>query len=534
MAQRISRQSLILVAILAIVPGVTVGGESTLVSYSFDDEHVATGPDTFKVFESAQGSVDLSSLFRFSGYRSVEIRDVAGDRRFPELQGYFPLRRSGQLFAHFAFMSTDVDETFNVALAGPQWFALRKDGIGFWLQARDGSLYHHSDGIPKRLTAIRAFVWYIVDVAYDVDGGTYDLTIHEEGHDAPLVRLTGQANASSQPGSAVDKFSFIGDRGGDTSNVVYYVDDVVLSADEQVEMQRWRAPGRRKLFIDSWLEYQRLMRGRPGCLPAVSLKDFGINGRQSESLKREHAASPLELVARHDAPRIVRDAELPPDLLQLLQAISSWTVGCAALEEGKPRNALAGFEEAARLVPEGRIYHLSAALALAGLERWDGVETRLAATRSDWEGDPRYDVAAAVIGLARGDLDGALSWLQAPAEEHADGDAGNALAAEQYFLVLVWRGSYREAGRFAMRVSERFGDTTHVGARWLVRAGDASLLQRDLTMAGRRYERALKVLDRDHALWTKLSDVHFLAGDVLEERRCREQAYGSLMDGERD
>ena len=60
--------------------------------YSFDDDLLDTGPDTFAVFQFGQGSVTLSTMYRFSGYRSVEIRDVPGDKSFPELQGYFPLR----------------------------------------------------------------------------------------------------------------------------------------------------------------------------------------------------------------------------------------------------------------------------------------------------------------------------------------------------------------------------------------------------------------------------------------------------------
>ena len=61
-----------------------------LVRYSFDDGAVATGPDTFTVFRNAKGSVQLSTAFHVSGYRSLEIRDVAGDGDFPELQGFFP------------------------------------------------------------------------------------------------------------------------------------------------------------------------------------------------------------------------------------------------------------------------------------------------------------------------------------------------------------------------------------------------------------------------------------------------------------
>ena len=209
---------------------------STLVSYGFDDDNLATGPDTFAVFEKAKGRVHLSTDFRFSGYRSVEIRDVADDGNFPELQGYFPLRESGTLYAHFALMVTDPLEQLNIALAGPDWFSMKKGGVAFWLQTRGGWLCQYSDSIPMRLFQMRPFSWYLVDAAYDIDAGAYDLTIREEGGADPVVALKRQTNAFNEPGSAVDKFSFIGDNGHDTSNVDYYVDDVLLTVDRPISL----------------------------------------------------------------------------------------------------------------------------------------------------------------------------------------------------------------------------------------------------------------------------------------------------------
>ena len=62
---------------------------NTLVWYDFEDDDLESGPTTFMVFEGAKGSVNLSSAYRHSGYRSVEIRDVASDGQFAELQGFF-------------------------------------------------------------------------------------------------------------------------------------------------------------------------------------------------------------------------------------------------------------------------------------------------------------------------------------------------------------------------------------------------------------------------------------------------------------
>ena len=90
---------------------------AVLASYSFDDD-VATGPDTFAIWQGARhskggrGHVRLSSAFHLSGHRSVELQDIAGDGDFPELQGYFPVRREGQLFFHFAFLALVTFATF--------------------------------------------------------------------------------------------------------------------------------------------------------------------------------------------------------------------------------------------------------------------------------------------------------------------------------------------------------------------------------------------------------------------------------------
>ena len=84
------------VAILALLLGSTAllaESPNVLVRYSFDDGLTDTGPDTFAVFENSSGRVRLSSLIHYSGYRSIELRDVAKDGDFPELQGYFPERR---------------------------------------------------------------------------------------------------------------------------------------------------------------------------------------------------------------------------------------------------------------------------------------------------------------------------------------------------------------------------------------------------------------------------------------------------------
>jgi hypothetical protein len=268
-----------------------------LIRYSFDDELTATGPDTFAVFRNAKGSVEVSTAFHGSGYRSVEIRDVAGDRDFPELQGFFPERRTGRMTLRFSLLTTDPREELNVALAGPSGFQLAKDGISFWLATRDGSLVHVSDSIPKRLLRLAPFTWYGVAVDYDVDRGRYDLRIVEEGSTEPAVSLRDQPNAASQPGSAVHLFSFIGDNGDDRSKVTYYVDDVVVASGRGASPPAFVAPGRKAFFVDSFDEHRNLFRklrapgSRLSCLPVYSLTELGIERADVAALEKRGSSN---------------------------------------------------------------------------------------------------------------------------------------------------------------------------------------------------------------------------------------------------
>src|SRR3954463_5055446 len=102
MARRVSIALVGLAALLLPAEHARAQSPSILAQYSFDDSSVDTGPDTFAIFQHARGSVRLSWSDHFSGYRSIEIRDVSGDRDFPELQGYFPLRTRGTIYLHFA------------------------------------------------------------------------------------------------------------------------------------------------------------------------------------------------------------------------------------------------------------------------------------------------------------------------------------------------------------------------------------------------------------------------------------------------
>ena len=519
------------VAAIVVVAGVAIGPATAgpaadpahlLVGYSFDDDRTETGPDTFAVYQAARGTVGLSTAFRLSGYRSVELRDVAGDGDFPELQGTFPRRDAGTLYAHFALLTTDDRQEFNVALAGPRRFTNGKDGIAFRLQAKSGILYQHSDSMPKRLFPLRAFVWYVVDLAYRIDAGRYDLTIREEGSATPLIDQRNQANTPAEPGSAVDLFSFIGDPGTDESNVDYFVDDVVLSGDRPVNLPSFAAPGRRRLFVDAWLDAVRQAGRDRGCPRARGLEDFGYSLEDLRRLARD-AGADLTAALRALPGAAGRGPAKPAGLGALtakLEPVFDWQRGCDALAAGRAEEALAAFDEAARAMPGGRIYDLSAIAALARLDRFSEAETRLDALAAPAGDDPRLGLAAATIGLERPDL-----------ERLANGtDEG---LADEYFFVLLYRKAWVEAARFADKRIERARGLKLPADHWVERAGDAAFFMGNDAAARTSYETALAARPRDRLLLSKLSDVLWRLGDTGGERANRERVFGTLHRTER-
>jgi tetratricopeptide (TPR) repeat protein len=563
MAQRIHvpplrRAAGALALLAALAAGATTPG-GILVRYSFDEEALPTGPDTLAVFEHAQGRVHLTTEFRVSGYRAVEIRDVAHDGDFPELQGYFPLRRAGRLYVHFALLVAEPEETLNIALAGPEGFTVGKDGIALWLQTRRGWLAHVSDSIPKKLFPLRPFAWYWVDLAYDIEAGLYDLTVREEGQPQRLVALEAQPNASRQPGSAVDKFSFIGDVGDDTSSVAYYVDDVVLSVDEPLPLAPFVAPGRRRLFIDQWNELVRRAGSAPRCPPLIDLEDLGIGAQEREALERDGLLAPLGRAFGADRAPAPAPPGASATARRAYEGARHWLQGCAALGRGDARAALASLGKGSELLPEGRLFPLAELLALSHAGRHDEAAARLPFLESRWGGDPRFAVAGARLGIERGDLARAEEWLRQPAEEAAldfthdtvrrlwSGrlDAGgmadlqraflhdwltrvtDAIVCQQYFFVLLWKREYARAGEYAGRMAARLREVGVDPRSWLERAADAALLAGDARAARERYEESLGEKPSPWAL-LKLADAHFLLGDHEAERAQREKIYGSL------
>ena len=565
MAGRIPRQPVVRVIGLLAVLAWCSAPAGSLVRYSFDDDRLDTGPDTFRIFEHARGRIRLSPEFRHSGYYAVEIRDAADDGGFPELQGYFPMEESGTLHVHFALMTPEPMQPFNIALAGPKWFSMQPDGIGFWLKNNNGYFYHVSDSIPKRLAPIQPFTWYLVDLTYRVDAGTYDLVIHEEYVKQPLVDIREAANTTRSRNSKVYVFSFIGDL-PDEADAVIYVDDIDIRSDSPGDAPGLIAPGRRKLFIDYWRELQKNARQTPQCVPTTGFSDFGIGDEELAQAETAGLLKHLEQVLQAPGaaltPGLIDDLPANPKL----RAVALWRRGCYLLERHENEPALIKFEAAEAAVPEGKIYNLSSALALAAMGDFSRADVRIATAYGLWYGDERLAAAQAMIGLARGDAGSSATVLQEAIgrlPEQLSGGPGAApwadspdsgllstlqrnypddwerylrarLLLEQYYFLLLWRDDYAEALEFAQRVAAQLERKSGSAGVWYELQGNAAFLLGDYQLALDDYELALAASkatpSRVCSVYLKLSDLAFTMGDANNERHYREQVYGSLAE----
>lgn len=535
--------------------------DHVLVRYDFDEETVETGPYTLMVFEHSAGTVELSETYRYSGYRSVEIRDVAGDGDFTELQGYFADRTAGKLFLRFALMAAEPAERFNVAFAGPAHFHQEvKHGLGVWLRALDGVMHHRTAGEDRPLFEVDAFTWYVFDLSYDIDAGTYDLTVRGEGREEPLVELFDQPNATGTPGSMIHKFSFIGDvPWRDESNAHFFVDDITVSADRPVRQRPFVAPGRRMLFVDMWDHYRRRTYKKPGCPPVLGHDDFGLTARDLQGLDR------AGLLARVNA---LIDGKAKPDPIdepvgvneRILAGIELWRQGCRKTSRCDVACREASLARAEEWLPGTKLLPMCRVMALAEKGDWAAADELFVSVYPDWHDDPRFPSIAAVLGLARGRIDDAEYELAAVPEEVATEQAGvalrrlwsgdldrslvealkqshpdswsvqlaTALAAEHRFYVLLWQGRHDEAALYAGRMSTRMMELGLSPGRWIERRGDASFYAGDYVIALESYRAALPALRHPSSALLKLSDVHFKLGNLEEERAYREKIYGTL------
>ncbi len=517
----------------AEVPETAVAPSPILVAYSFDDELVDSGPDTFQVFADARGTVRLSERYRVSGTRSVEIHDQAGDGDFPELQGWFALRRDGTLFLHFSILVTDPRQELDAALAGPERFRLAPDGIAFWLTVHDGSLFHTSDSIPKRLLRVEPFTWYAVDLEYRIAEGAYDLDIRREGEREPVVALHDQPNATRHPGSAVDTFSFVGDPFTDRSNVLYYVDDVVVASTREAAFAPFVAPGRRHTFVELF-EHYRDLPPRLECPPGILPEDLGLTGSRLTALR---SSGRLDDLARALAGPPSNGLPIAEGVLgdPTVRAAVAWRSGCQQLAQGDFASALALLDSAAEELP-GPLVGAARALALVGMGRTNEATAVLETLPAWWREDPRYGLLLARIGAHDGALDQAWRWLERsrgdePAvdrrsDTEARGSTDLERVAREAFYLTMLGGDFERAFELAGTAAES-PEPTWDTSRWRELAGDASFAAGRWDEAERWYRSSAPAPTT--RLLLKLADVAWKRGDRRRERQLREAIYGSLL-----
>ncbi len=545
------------ILLCTLLPGWSFGNENNylLVGYSFDDELIEVGPDTYQIFKNNANKVALSSAYKFSGYRALKIQDTAHDGDFPELQGYFKTLFDGKLFFHFALMVADTNERFNIALAGKSHFRMEKHGIGFWIDNIDGTLRHYVDNHPVDLFPLTPFLWYQIDLSYDIGAGEYDLIINNEYGDN-LVSLKHQKNAVNSPGSTVNMFSFIGDL-GDRGNASYYVDDIMIYSQDDVLQDKLVAPGRRKLFIDSWDDYHIKLYGSIQCIPGVKAIDFGIDTDTFFDLVKQGHLDLLNRLLEKEWPEIKGWKDN-----NYLHAIYTWQKGCGALKNKQWQLAIDFFRKAHNLVPNGRIYSMSLALAYTGAGKYQQADNLLAGMQGDWMSDKRLAVAYAMTGITRNDTHSATEWLSSLAfdtyrqdllefieplhaglidknmiarlKNYAPDDwpsyLQQAIISEQYYFALLWEKRYEEAFSYAIDIIAKLTTLDIQSSKWNERAADAAFYNKTYHDAIDYYQMALKINNSCYVNYLKLADVYHLTGDVSLEREFRQRVYGKFDD----
>ena len=141
MARRARLEGLLSLSLVLLGPARVPAAErpgSILASYSFDDD-VPTGPDTFRIFQYSKGTVRLTSAYHVSGYRAIELRDVAGDKSMPEIQGYFPVQSAGRLHAHFSFLTATPQGGIEHRPRGPALVRAREGRHRLLAEVREGA-----------------------------------------------------------------------------------------------------------------------------------------------------------------------------------------------------------------------------------------------------------------------------------------------------------------------------------------------------------------------------------------------------------
>jgi hypothetical protein len=507
----VSRLIALAVVLVARLAHGVVAERGDLVSYSFDDGRVETGPDTFIVFEHAKGRVDLSEDVYVTASESVVIEDVPGDGEFPELQGYFPQIDDGKLYVQFYLMPTQRDQELNLALAGPARFNVEPQGIALWLIVRDGTIRHVSDSIAQVLVPrFEPFQWYRFDIVYDVGRGTYDIAVGI-GDDPPMVSLRSQPNAPASPGSGVGIFSFIGDL-RDRSSVRYYVDSLNIGRNDIFAREPGAeiVPPPRRTLVDREID---LLRTKVDTLPGF----LPVRGASQRREVNEPYVAALRAHLAHDPDRALK---LLNDALEkarpgMERALCLNTHGVVLLGTGRLDAARRDFAEADDAAPSLVEATLNLVLTAARERDWTRALALADAALARFRDDDRLLVLKAKIWMAR-DKPGAAAQALLPAED--------ALLVGYRMLLDVVAGSGAAPRPEAI---EAYAAAHADDAELRELAGDVFFASGDHRGALRQYE-ALAARTPARSVLVKAADAYDRLGDRRRAREFRERAYGKL------
>ncbi len=499
------------VTLYASLAFAVVAERGDLVSYSFDDGRVETGPDTFIVFEHAKGRVDLSEDFYFTPYESVVIEDVPGNGAFPELQGFFPQVDDGKLFVQFYLMPTQRDQELNVALAGSVWFNVEPQGIALWLIFRDGMIQHVSDWIPQVLVPrFEPFQWYRFDVVYDVGRGTCDISVGI-ADEPPFVSLRHQPNAPGSPGSGVGIFSFIGDL-RDRSSVRYYIDSLNIGRNDIFARKPGAsaAPGPRRSLVDREIDLLRTeLDALPGFLP--------IRGASERKEVNEPYVAGLRAHLAHDPDRALK---LLNDALEkarpgMERALCLNTHGVVLLGAGQYAAARRDFAEASEAAPALAEPTLNLILIAARERDWPRAFDLAGGAAARLRDDNRLLVLKAKIWMAR-DRAAAAAEELAPAEDPL-------LVGYRMLLDVVAHGGAAVGTEAVESYAALHADDPELQEL----AGDVFFAAADYRRALRQYTTLAEGTPARPVL-VKAADACERLGDLARARTFRERVYGKL------
>ncbi|VAX35600.1 hypothetical protein MNBD_UNCLBAC01-1911 [hydrothermal vent metagenome] len=550
---RILLEALLFIFILISSPAFA---EQMLVQYDFDYENLDVGPDTFHIFQYA-GTVSLSQKFFLNGNRSLHIKDVASSGDFSEMQGYFPQVNQGVLYFHFALMTPEPQEEFNVALAGDGHFFLRKDGLGFWLKNENSILTHYTNKKPQELFRMEPYIWYVFDVQYDVDEGLYNLIISDE-YGREYVRLEKQINASNEPGASLNKYSFIGDL-KDQSNVEYYIDEIRVGFSEEKEILDFVAPGRRKFFVDIWNDYHQKLYGKLQCLAAFTVEDFGIDPYELQIFSLKFIQELVEADSNFDFKKFNKLVGEHQELV----FIASWLEGCRDLENEKWDKAIAHFIALTKSKPKSLIYQISLALAYSGKSDFDKVDKIIAQERWKWPDDLRWNIILAMLATRKynfNDIEKNVIYeatlipdeLQHPVlkvlfekkfnqsifqqleklyPEEWKGYFEKVIESEQYYFALLWQNYFQYARDYAHKMVRNLKVLGIESIKWMEWEADAAFFQGDYLSAKEAYLKVVEFDPEQKSSYLKLADIYYVMDDKIKEKEVREKFYGYLMDG---